>query len=55
MTVKLLDVDLVRQITDAEGKLTLEGVQIIQRMQDVLRDHEERLVDHEARIVALEP
>lgn len=48
MAVQLLEPNLVERITDKEGRLTIEGVLILQRILEALRDHE-------ARITTLEP
>lgn len=38
----------IQQYVDANGRLTLEGVKLLQRIVEALRDHE-------ARLVVLEP
>ncbi len=48
MTVKLLEPNLVEKYIEADGKLTLDGVKLLDRIIAMLKDHE-------ARITALEP
>jgi len=69
MTVKLLEPNLIEKYTDAEGRLTLDGIKLFGRMIAMLKDHESRvssnataiatnataIADHEERITALEP
>lgn len=48
MTVKLLEPTLIEQYVDKDGRLTIEGVKLLERIIAMLRDHE-------ARIETLEP
>ena len=48
MTVKLLEPTLIEQYVDADGRLTIEGLKLLERIIAMLRDHE-------ARIDTLEP
>ena len=43
------------QMTDAEGRLTADGVELLQRLVEALREQQTTTADHEARIEALEP
>lgn len=48
MTVQLLEPTLAERYIDENGRLTIEGVKLLERIVAMLRDHE-------ARIEALEP
>lgn len=48
MAVELFEPNLIEKYIDADGRLTIEGVKLFQRIIEMLRDHE-------TRIEALEP
>ena len=43
MTVELKIPTRIQHLVDKDGRLTLEGLQILERMVAMLRDHEARL------------
>jgi hypothetical protein len=48
VTVKLLEPVLIEQYIDADGRLTLEGMKLFERMINMLKDHEARITALEA-------
>lgn len=43
MSVELLEPSPIEQYVDEEGRLTIEGVKLLQRLVEALRDHESRI------------
>ena len=55
MTVTVKDPSRLEIYVDKSGRLTLEGVKLIQEMARALREAQATIADHETRITALEP
>lgn len=53
--VVLKQVDHLSQYVTADGRLTLQGLELIQRIIEATEEAQTMLDDHEARITALEP